>query len=370
MREACISSFWRLAACACLLLSVACTTVPTPAPTATPLPPTPIPLTATPQVFRSGAIAEIEAYLDELARYNEFAGVVLIGYQGKVIFGKGYGYADPAQKIPNTLQTRFRLGALTWGFTTAAILLLESQGKLNLQDPVCKYVPDCPEAWKDITVYHLLSNSSGIAGYSTWMIKVLPATPEQLIASFRDEPLVFSPPGQRWEYNGSNYILLGYIIEQISGLSYADFLQRNIFTPLNLRNTGYILNATGLAIGYAEGIFSVPQPDASAAYSYVGLYSSAEDLYLWDQALHSDNPVTRAYSGKIFAPQFPNFSWFRGLFDIHGHFAQNEASEDPGFKTLLYTFPEAQVTLIRLSNQGDQEPSIIEPIMTMLFGAE
>ena len=102
-----ISLLWRLAVCACLLLSAACAAAPTAA--LTPIPPTPIPPTATPQVIRPGAIAESEAYLDELARYNQYVGAVLIGYQGKVLFGKGYGEADQAHKISNTIQTRHPL---------------------------------------------------------------------------------------------------------------------------------------------------------------------------------------------------------------------------------------------------------------------
>jgi CubicO group peptidase (beta-lactamase class C family) len=372
MLKARISSLWRLAACACLLLSAACAAAPTAAPTATPIPPTPIPPTATPQVIRPGAVAEIEAYLDELAQYKLFSGAVLIGHQGKVLFGKGYGEADQEQKIPNTLQTRFRIDYLTWDFTAVAILILQSQGKLDLQDPACKYVPDCPESWKDITVQHLLSHSSGIPGVEPRSIAPLPATPEQVIAGFMKMPLDFSPPGQRWQFSISGYFLLGYIIEKVSGLSYAEFLQRSIFTPLNLRNTGYVLNATRLAVGYSLGNFIVPQTDPSVEYASSGLYSSAEDLYLWDQAIRTDILFPQAYSDQFFANQFPDQSmaYCRGLTKLNGRSAEGAGSIVDGFTGDLTTFPDEQVTLIILSNQegvdvfGQIDPTIIN----ILFG--
>ncbi len=363
---------FHLAACICLLLSGACAAIPTPAPAATPSPPTPIPPTATPQVILPGAITEIEAYLDELAQYKEFTGAVLIGHQGKVLLGKGYGYSDQEQKIPNTLQTRFRIDYLTWDFTTAAILLLESQGRLSLQDLACKYVPDCPESWKDITVQHVLSNSSGIPWFSSGSVTPLPATPEQIIASFRELPLVFSPPGQRWSNSNSNYILLGYIIEQVSGLPYAEFMQRNLFTPLNLSNTGYILNATDLAVGYKQGIFIALQTDPSVEYATSGLYSSAEDLYLWDQAIHTDKLFPQAYSDQFFANQFPeqDMAYCRGLGKLNGRSVEGAGSIEDGFTGDLKNFPDEQVTLIILNNQefGDVFDRIDPTILNILFG--
>jgi hypothetical protein len=151
-----------------------------------------------------------------------------------LLFEKGYDLADKDANIPNTPQTRFRIGSITKQFTAMAILILQDRGKLHLQDPICLYVSDCPQDWQPITIENLLTHTSGIPDYinspdfvATW---TEPATPEELIARFKDMPLEF-PPGSRFKYSNSGYALLGYITERVSGESYATFLRENIFVP-------------------------------------------------------------------------------------------------------------------------------------------
>ena len=237
-----------------------------------------------------------------------FSGSVLIAQHGHVLLSKGYGLADRAQKTPNGPQTRFGIGSNTKQFTATAILMLEVQGKLKVTDRICAYIPQCPSAWGGITIKELLTHTSGIPDYLALPDFVdyahQPSTPLQIIAHFRDVPLDFAP-GTTWKYSNSGYILLGYIIEQVSGLSYEAFLQKYIFTPLNLSDTGYNHNSNGVAMGYPDGYSATPaEPfDPSVPYAAGALYSTVEDMNRWEQALTTDALLPAASRAEMFAPQ-------------------------------------------------------------------
>ena len=177
---------------------------------------------------------------------KQFMGTVLVAQDGKVLLDKGYGFANLEWDIPNTPTTKFRLGSITKQFTAASILLLEERGKLKVEDPVKKYMPDAPAAWDKITIFHVLTHTSGIpsfTGFPDYESREAQAmTPEKLVEWFRDKPLEFEP-GTKWNYSNSGYVLLGYLIEKISGQSYSDFVQQNIFTPLGMKDSGYDSNS-------------------------------------------------------------------------------------------------------------------------------
>jgi CubicO group peptidase (beta-lactamase class C family) len=237
-------------------------------------------------------------------------GSVLVAQHG-MLFAQGYGLADRAQHITDMVQTMYRLGSVTKQFTAMAILMLQDQGKLHVADHVCLYVPNCPQDWQAITLKHLLTHSSGIPDYTnfsdfvpTW---TLPATPEELVARFKDQSLLFTP-GSVFRYSNSNYVLLGYIIERLSGQSYASFLQQHIFGPLNMQHSGYDTRYPPLplhATGY-YGDYSRPDAyDMSVLYAAGALYSSVEDLYTWDQALATTRLVSQQALNDMFALHIP-----------------------------------------------------------------
>jgi CubicO group peptidase (beta-lactamase class C family) len=234
--------------------------------------------------------AQLNAYLTHLTETGVLSGSVLVAEHG-MLFNKGHGLADKDALIPNTPQTRFRIGSLTKQFTAMAILILQESGKLHVQDHLCQYITDCPADWQSITLVHLLTHSSGIPDYTNFSDFVAtwtqPTTPEQLIARFKNQPLDF-PPGSRFQYSNSGFVLLGYIIERVSGESYATFLQQHIFTPLKLNNTGYDSTYPALpqhATGYYAGYVKPDAYDMSVFYAAGAMYSTVQDLYLWDQAL-------------------------------------------------------------------------------------
>ena len=157
----------------------------------------------------------IQAYVP-----SKFMGSVLVAQDGKVLLDKAYGFANLEWEVPNTPTTKFRLGSITKQFTAASILLLEERGKLKVDDPVKKYMPNAPAAWNKITIFHLLTHTSGIpsfTGFSDYESREAQATtPGKLVEWFRDKPLEFEP-GTKWNYSNSGYVLLGYLIEKISG---------------------------------------------------------------------------------------------------------------------------------------------------------
>jgi CubicO group peptidase (beta-lactamase class C family) len=154
----------------------------------------------------------VRSYVDP----GHFTGSVLVARDGKLLLNKGYGEANREWSVPNGSDTRFRIASLTKQFTAAAILVLAERGKLSLDDRIATHLSDAPAAWKDVTILHLLTHTSGIPDLTRFpdfrQIQAIPTTAERSIASFRDKPLAFIP-GERAEYSSSGYILLGHLIE-------------------------------------------------------------------------------------------------------------------------------------------------------------
>jgi CubicO group peptidase (beta-lactamase class C family) len=187
--------------------------------------------------------------------------------------------------------------------------MLQEQGKLTIQDPVCRYISECPEKWQDLTIHHLLTHTSGIPDFTSLpdyeITLATPSSPLQTMARFEDRSLEFKP-GERWSYSNSNYIVLGYILETASGESYETFLQKNIFEPVQMKNTGYDHNDGSLATGYT-GFYDhwekADYMDMTVPYASGGLYSTIEDLYRWDQILYSEQLVSQESRRSMFTPQ-------------------------------------------------------------------
>ena len=166
----------------------------------------------------------VQAYADNLT----FMGAVLVARGDRILLDKAYGYANVEWKIPATTNTRFLIASLSKQFAAAAILMLEEQGKLRTDDPVGKYIPGTPESWKPITLHNLLTHTSGIPNTDTServrTAVAEPVTPDQIIADAEQRPLDFAPDS-RFAYSNTNYTLLARIVENVSGASYADFLE-------------------------------------------------------------------------------------------------------------------------------------------------
>ena len=318
-------------------------------------------------------VSEIDTYLNILNFIGSFNGSVLIARNGEVFLSKGYGFADREQKIPNTSQTKFRIGSITKQFTATAIVILEAQGKLDVQDHICRYLSECPEAWETITIHQLLTHTSGIPNFTSFTdytrTSATPSPPEETINRFKDKPLDFLP-GESWSYSNSGYVLLGQIIERVSGQVYEDFLQEHIFTPLQMTDTGYDHNRDDLAVGY-KGIFSKADfVDMSIPYAAGGLYSTVEDLYKWDQALYTHQLLQQDYLDQIFTAYatIPNlngmaygYGWIIGLEE--GRQIITHGGGIDGFVTKIARYPQDKTTIIMLSNQQNTPIGIIHPVV-------
>ena len=204
-------------------------------------------------------VARMDQVVQSYVSDKKFMGSVLVARGGEVLLSKGYGSANLEWNIPNSPATKFRLGSVTKQFTAASILLLEERGKLKTDDPVKKFMPDAPAAWDKVTIFHLLTHTSGIPSFTGFpdyaSQEPFATTPEKLVARFRDKPLDFQP-GEKWSYSNSGYVLLGYLIEKVSGESYEKFVQENIFGPLGMKDSGYDSNSAIIprrAAGYATG---------------------------------------------------------------------------------------------------------------------
>ncbi len=264
----------------------------------------PLPRAATDSAF----IAQSEEYLAALVSHDTFSGVVLVAKSDSVILQHAYGYANREEKIPNTMETRFNLGSINKNFTELAIYQLAAQGKLSLEDTLGKYLPDYPnkEAAKKVTVRQLLDMTSGIGDFFGPRYD---ATPKEKIRSIRDyfplfadQPLAFTPATER-RYSNGGFIVLGAIIEQVSGVDYYSYIAKNIFTQAEMTASGWFDKNTALpdvARGYTSvdsawksNYSTLPQRGSSAG----GGYSTAWDLLRYTRFLRKKELIPRAFEG-------------------------------------------------------------------------
>jgi CubicO group peptidase (beta-lactamase class C family) len=322
---------------------------------------------------------KVEEYMNAAMRINRFSGAVLLARDGQPIVSRGYGMANLEHGVQNTPQTVFRVGSVTKQFTAMAILLLQERGKLSVNDPICKYLSDCPPAWQPILIKNLLTHTAGIPNYTEFpdFMKTAAAetTATELINRFRDKPLQFAL-GEKYAYSNSGYFLLGTIIERASGKSYADFLQENIFAPLGMKQTGYdnpVRIIKHRAAGYArtsDGFINAAPISMSTAYAAGALYSTVEDLLLWDQALYTEKLVSRKSLDEAFTPFKSNYGYGWSIGKRHDRQVIAHGGGIFGFSAYIARYPADRVTVIVLSNvEGAPSGEIANSLSAIVFGA-
>lgn len=319
--------------------------------------------------------AREDAYIHEETVTHHFRGAVLVGMDGKIAFEKAYGPADEEWDVPNTPKTKFRIASLTKQFTAACILLLQERGLLHVQDRVSKYLPaDIPTAWKEVTVHQLLTHTSGIpnpdySGKRYANIQRTGAAPKDLVALVANQPLYFTP-GTKWNYSNTGYIVLGMLIEKVSGQSYADFLESNIFHPLGMTDSGYdraaeILKARASGYDFKNGhVTNADFIDMSGPFSAGGIYSTVEDMFRWNEALAHSGKLLSADSLRRMFTEYPEATHqeqhygygvvisrqkFGKLLYYHGGGVE-------GFSSVIQRYPEEHLCIVVLSNLADYKP--------------
>ncbi|MDC0674522.1 serine hydrolase domain-containing protein [Nannocystis radixulma] len=357
---------------------------PPPSPPATAASGTPLPGPLPPHANAEQLGTWIDAYVSAFgARWGEAyaaQGYLVIAEDGKILFEKAYGEADRARGRVAGLDTRFRIGSLTKQFTSAAILQLAEQGRLRLDDPIRKYLPDYPAAGDAITIHHLLTHTSGIPNYTDdealMQRRERPMTQAELIASFKDKPLEFEP-GSEFEYSNSGYFLLGVIIERVSGERYEDYLQANVLRPAGMTRTSTVdaPDADDTAIGYVaspDETLTRAQPiDMSIPFAAGALRSTARDLLAWDRALAGDTILDETWKERMFTPFKDGYAygWFVG--DEQGKRVVSHAAGIDGFTGYIARVPEAGLVVIALSNNEDFPAARIgRPALSMVLSGE
>jgi len=311
-------------------------------------------------------ITKLDEYLTSLTNQGRFMGAALVARDGQVIFSKGYGQANSEWDIPNGPHTKFRLGSITKQFTAASVMLLQERGKLNIQDPICKYFDKCPDAWKDVTIHHLLSHTGGLPNFTSFpdytRTMMIPTTMESLINRFKDKPLDFQP-GEKMSYSNSGYVVLGFIVEKVSGESYESFVQKNIFDPLNMTDTGYdhhgtILKhrATGYSLINGKKANSL-HIDMTIPHGAGALYSTIGDLYLWNEALFSDKLLSAKSREMMMNPVKNNYGYGLVMQKVGDRNMVSHGGGINGFSTFLARFPEEKLTVVVLRNADYGQPA-------------
>jgi len=304
-------------------------------------------------------VARMEQVVQSFTPDNRFMGTVLVARGENILLSKGYGSANLEWDIANTPATKFRIGSITKQFTAAAILLLEERGRLSVEDPVRKHLPDAPAAWEKITVFHLLTHTSGIPNFTSFpeyqSTMSVAVTTEKLVERFRDKPLEFAP-GEKMSYSNSGYVLLGYLIEKISGKTYAQFLQENIFAPLGMTGSGYDSQSAVVerrAAGYGpspNGPVNAPFLHMTIPHGAGALYSTTEDLLRWNQALFGGKLLSAASVKKMTTPIKNNYGFGIGITTANGRTSYSHNGGINGFNSSLTYFPDSRVTVAVLAN--------------------
>jgi CubicO group peptidase (beta-lactamase class C family) len=295
---------------------------------------------------------------------HSFSGTVLVAKGGRVIFEKGYGMSDNGQHIPNTVNTEFRVASITKQFTAMSVLQLQEKGLLNVNDKLSKYLPQ-DQKWGNITIKELLTHTSGIPDWANFEDQTKPQSVETILNGIKNKPLNFSP-GTKWQYSNTNYLILGYLVEKLSGLSYGDYLTKNILLPLHMDHTGMYTEQSvkSVSLGYTStNDKDLTQP----LYAYGGdggLYSTVQDLYKWDKALYTNKLVSSQSLKQMFSPQAKTGSL--GLSYGYGWFIKGTGLNEeiyhngslPGYLSSIVRYPQKNITIIVLSNNSSRSSAI------------
>ncbi|MGA2575900.1 MAG: serine hydrolase [Bryobacteraceae bacterium] len=312
--------------------------------------------------------ARMEQVIQSYTANRQFMGAVLVAKGTEVLLNKGYGSANLEWDIPDSPATKFRLGSITKQFTAASILLLQERGKLNVEDPVKKYMADAPSAWDKVTIYHVLTHTSGIPSftgfpeYPKW--EPFAATPAEEVARFRDKPLDFAP-GERFSYSNSGYVLLGYLIEKITGGSYEKFVRENIFTPLGMQDSGYDSNSALIArraAGYSpgkDGLENTGYINMTIPFSAGALYSTTGDLLKWEQGLFGGKLLSEASLKTMTTPFKSDYACGLFVATKAGRKEIEHGGGIEGFNTQLTYYPDDKLTVVVLANVNGSAPGEI-----------
>jgi CubicO group peptidase (beta-lactamase class C family) len=312
-------------------------------------------------------------FADIDALMSRYSGAVpgaslLVVKDGKPVIRRGFGYADLEKHIKAGPETNYRMASVTKQFTAACILLLKQDGKLRLEDPVRKYLPELPAGDDKITVYHLLTHTGGLIDYEDLVAadRTTQINDDDVLNMIATQQRLYFEPGTAFRYSNGGYVLLGLIVQRVSGMDLADFMKQRIFQPLGMDHTLMYEHEHGpevphRAYGYSQvdGKWTkTDQSVTSATRGDGGIYTSIDDLAKWDAALYSDKLLNDDSRNAAFTPHDPSgdpdsgygFGW-RISDDTVWH-----SGESVGFRNIIVRWPKQHMSVIILSNRNEFMP--------------
>jgi len=323
----------------------------------------------------------VDTYIHSEMHKRQIPGLALLVIRdGKIVKSEGYGFANVELQVPVKPETIFQSGSVGKQFTATAILMLVEERKLSLDDPLTKFIPDAPQAWKNVKIRHLLSHTGGFTDYPKTFDFRRDYTEDELLKIVEAQPLSF-PPGSQWAYSNLGYLTLGIVIHRVTGQFYGDFLHDRIFQPFGM-NTRIMSEADIIpnrAAGYRlvkgqlknqEWVSPTLNTTADGA-----LYFNILDLAKWDAALYTDKLLKPASLEQMWTPVKLNdgkpnsdhygFGWF--IQNVHGHPVIEHAGAWQGFTTNISRYVDDKLTVVVLTNLEGAEPSDISHHVAGLY---
>lgn len=316
-----------------------------------------------------GQADKMDTLLTVYNKEYKFNGAVLVAQKGQILYQKGFGYKDAAQKEPVDVNTIFQIGSITKQFTAAVIIQLQQEGKLSVTDKLSQYFTGFANGDK-ITLEHLLTHTSGIFNYTNdtlWQKEDMTkhSVQAQMLERFKRYPADFEP-GTRYNYSNSGYSILGYIIEKVTQKPYEQVVRERILQPLGMTNSGFDfthLASPNKAKGYfaltKEKTLPAPIVDSTIAYAAGSLYTTLQDLYKWERAIYT-NKILQPQSWKaVFTPHKKNYGYGWMIDSTNGLLTTAHGGGIHGFTSYLLRFPKEELVVIVLDNTSSPNLSKI-----------
>jgi CubicO group peptidase (beta-lactamase class C family) len=281
-------------------------------------------------------VARMDQVVQSYVSNGTFAGSVLVARGSNVIVSKGYGLANVEWNVSSSPSARFRVASITKQFTAAAILLLEERGRLKIGDLVKTHLPEAPATWDRMTLFHLLTHTAGFPGLQSPPTSRQPPVESEdgtvagFVTALMQRPLE-SQPGERFNYTNSGYLILGHLIQKLTGQSYETFIRDNIFTPLGMKDSG------------------LPATDRIVPNTSAGLYSTTEDLLRWQNALYGGKVLSKVSLDKMTRPFKDDYALGVYIRTIDGRRAATHGGGSPPFANLTYFFDRG-ISVVVLGN--------------------
>jgi CubicO group peptidase (beta-lactamase class C family) len=317
----------------------------------------------------------------EMTRQHIPGVALLVSRAGQPILTKGYGMANLELQVPVKPETIFQSGSVGKQFTATAVMMLVEEGKISLEDPLTKFFPDAPAAWKQVTIRELLSHTAGFTDYPKNFDMRKDYTEQDLLKIVEAIPLAY-PPGTKWSYSNLGFLTLGLVIHKVTGEFYGDFLQERIFKPLGMNSTRIISEADIIpnrAAGYVlvkgeiknqEWVSSKLNTTADGS-----LYFNILDLAKWDEALYTEKllkhssleqmwTVAKLKNGQPNSGHY-GFGWF--VADKNGHHLVEHEGAWQGFETHISRYMDDKLTFVVLTNLGGSKPNVIADHVAELY---